>query len=527
MTWLRRSFHENHVPTRTLAVLVLVILIGGLTGFYVLFAEREVPPWDPSSMVLLSKAMLESATIQHIDINNAEVGPYFNPHGFDIRAPGDPQPYSVFPPGFSLVLAAAYKLGGLHWLYLLSPLLTALGLGAAAYLGYQLGGTWASVFAVILIATSRVVTTFATSLWADGPSLAFLLLGLALYVTARASERTPLFLLSGFCLGLLILCKFVNVVFVVLILGYHLAVTRGRQRAVWLGWLSLGLLPGVVGLLLYQSRAYGGALASAYRPWGQSLYNFPLFSIRYLFDKSPMPWNDISSQAIVQGLLRDMRIWLLLPLVGLIVGRRRSLAWLFALIALGNIAIYAVSVFTPRQFINMRYLLPALAAGYMLAAVALAWIAARMRSKIAQAALVSAVVVFSVGSLIWQTIPELTSRNTGTSNTIKLVQGTAQTMTPDSIVLAYSLADTFILYGNLSALNYRRIEASDIEQRNQLVLDAIDRLLATGKPVYLVQDDEHQFGSIYPDIQRRYLLRKVGTPLLAYQLSVANNNGQP
>ncbi|MCU0500163.1 MAG: hypothetical protein MUC51_00090, partial [Anaerolineae bacterium] len=83
-----------------------------------------------------------------------------------------------------------------------------------------------------------------------------------------------------------------------------------------------------------------------------------------------------------------------------------------------------------------------------------------------------------------------------------------------------------ILYGNRSVLNYRRIKASDLVARNQLVLDAIDRLLLAGKPVYLVRDDEGLFGSIYPDIERRYLLREVGTPLLAYQLSPVNH-GQP
>ena len=291
--------------------------------------------------------------------------------------------------------------------------------------------------------------------------------------------------------------------------------------------MTLGLAPGIVGLMVYQTRAYGAPFANAYRPWGQSLYGFPLFSLRYLFVKAPLPWNDISIQAIAPGLLRDMHAWLVMAFVGLVVTRRHQLSWLLASIGLANVAIYAISVFTPRQFINMRYLLPALAMGYLLAAVALAWIITRLRSKIAQTALVLLVVVFSIGSLIHQTIPELISRNTGTSNTIKLVQSTAQAIAPNSVVLAYNLADTFILYGNRSVLNYRRIKAPDLVARNQLVLDAIDRLLLAGKPVYLVKDDENLFGSIYPDIQRRYLLREIGTPLLAYQLSLATNDGQP
>jgi len=512
---------------QTLFRLVLVLLIGGLTGFYCSVAEREAPPWDPSSMVVLSKSLVETASIQYFDQNNIEIGPYFNPHGFEIRAPGDPQPYSVFPPGFSVILAGIYRLGGLRWLYLVPPLLTALGLGATALLGYQLGGEWGSIFAVLLIGASRVVVTFATSLWSDGPSLALLLLGSALYVVARNSGRASFFVGCGFCLGLVILSKFVNIIFVGLVLVYHLAAMRGRSHVSGLAWISLGLAPGIIGLLAYQARAYGGVLANAYQAWGQSLYNFPLFSLKYLFVKAPMPWNDISSQAIAQGLLRDMHIWLFLAFVGLFVNRRHALAWLFALIACANVAVYAVSVFTPRQFINMRYLLPALAAGYLLAAAALAWIVARLRWKVARGFLSLVVALICVGPLINNTLPELISRNTGTANAVRVVQVTAQAFAPNSVVLAYNLADTFILYGERSVLNYRRIKAPDREARNQLVLAAIDRLLSSGRPVYLVKDDENLYGSLYPDIQKRYILREMSTPLTAYELSPTGRSGQP
>ena len=76
-----------------------------------------------------------------------------------------------------------------------------------AYLGNRLAGAWAAVFAVMLLGSSQVVVTFATSLWSDGPSLALLLLGLALYVAAIATGRASLFFVSGLCLGLMILIE--------------------------------------------------------------------------------------------------------------------------------------------------------------------------------------------------------------------------------------------------------------------------------------------------------------------------------
>lgn len=507
--------------------LVLALLIAGFTAFYYVFAEREVPPWDPSSMVLLGRALVESASIQYYDPNNAEIGPYFNPHGFEIRAPGDPQPYSVFPPGFSLILAVVYRVAGLSWLYLTPPLLAGLGLWAAAVLGYQLGGTWSSAFAVLLIGTSRVAVTFATSLWADGPSLALLLAAIALYVSAQKSGRRLLYLGSGLCLGLVVLFKFINIVFVGLMLMHHLLVARGRERAIGFGWLSSGAAPGIVGLLIYQARAYGSALANAYQPWGQSLYDFPLFSLKYLFVKAPPPWNDISSQAIVQGLWRDMHIWLLLAIAGLLLYRRHPLAWLLALLGCANITLYAVSVFTPRQFINMRYLLPALAGGYLLAAAALAWLVTRLRRPAVQALLIVATGLICLGGLVQQTIPELAQRNAGTANAVNVTRATAQALAPNSVVLAYNLADTFILYGERSVLNYRRIKAPDLATRNRLVLAAIDRLLASGRSVYLIKDDEKLFGSLYPAIEQHYTLHEMGTPLTAYELRLTGRGGQP
>ena len=160
---------------------ILVGTIVALTCLYVVYAERTPPPWDPSSLVIMARSLVQGGGIHYYDANNALIGPYFNPHGFDIRAPRDPQPYSVFPPGFPLILSVAYLLGGPNRLYLVPPLFGVMTLGAAAYLGYIIGNRPGSILATILVGTSRVVATFTTSLWSDGPSLGLLLLALAGY----------------------------------------------------------------------------------------------------------------------------------------------------------------------------------------------------------------------------------------------------------------------------------------------------------------------------------------------------------
>jgi hypothetical protein len=492
----------------------LVVLIGCLIGFYLLFAEREVPPWDPSSMVILTENLSQGIGIQYQDAHNSQIGPYFNPHGFDTRSASDPNPYSIFPPGFSLLLVPAYLLGGLTALYLVPPLLSSIALAAAAYLGWTLAGRWGAVFSVLLIGTSRVVATFATSLWSDGPSLVLLMLGLALYVTGQSARRNRWLFGSGIVFGLMISTKFVNIVYAGLVLLF--SCVRARWRQVIL--LGAGMLPGLCILLIYQAQAYGGPLTNAYQAWGHSLYDFPLFSIRYLFERAPLPWNDISSQAIAVGMLRDMSGWIALAFVGLTIRWRSPNHVMLAMVCALNIALYAVSVFTPRQFINMRYLLPALAVGYLFAAVALAWVLQRIRNMAMRVVLVSVVGIFCIGQLAFVVAPELVQRNQGTAQHTRAVVKTAESFARAPVVLAYNTADTFILYGRVSVLNYRRVDAPSIAERNRLVIDAIEKLLAENTPVYLVQDDEILFRSIYTDLTRHFALRQLQTPLTAYEI---------
>ena len=468
----------------------LIVLIGGLSGLYFAYSEKFVPPWDPSSMVLLGQSLVQNHGLQYTDANNSKIGPYFNPHGFNIRAASDPQPFSTFPPGFSLVLAPVnFLTGSLDRLYVVPVIFGIIGLVSAAYLGYVLSDRWGSLFAVLIVGTSHVITTFSTSLWSDGPSLSLLLTGLALSIWAVRTNRRLAAVIAGLCLGLFILFKFVNVVFVgLLVIGLALFRSGDTRRVRW--YLLPGVAVGVVGMLVYQSIAYGGPLASAYQAWGQTLYSFPLFSVSYLFFRSPGPWNDISNPAIVSGLLTDMHIWSGLFIISLLVDRKNPLRLLLALIFVVNIGLYAVSVFSPRQFINMRYLLPALAAGYILAADVLARLMHRCPTRISQSILVGVASLICLGNLIGITLPDLTQRNTGTANAIQQVIATVQTLPPHSVVLAYSLADSFILYGNLSVLNYRRVPAANLAARNTIVLQAIDRLLCDGQSVTLVQDDE-------------------------------------
>ena len=167
----------------------------------------------------------------------------------------------------------------------------------------------------------------------------------------------------------------------------------------------------------------------------------------------------------------------------------------------------------------MRYLLPALAAGYLIAADVAARIILKLKSRLKQLALLGVVSGICLGNLGLVCLPDLTKRNDGTLNAVRLSIQTVKSLPADSVFLAYTLADTFILYGRASVLNYRRVESPDLHTRNQIVIHAIDQLLCINKPVYLVQDDQFLFNSIYGDLEREFALQAIDTPIKSFRIT--------
>ncbi|HEY4720621.1 MAG TPA: hypothetical protein VII92_02140, partial [Anaerolineae bacterium] len=69
-----------------------------------------------------------------------------------------------------------------------------------------------------------------------------------------------------------------------------------------------------------------------------------------------------------------------------------------------------------------------------------------------------------------------------------------------------------------SVLNYRRVTAPDLKTRNAMVMQAIDKLICRGQSVYLIQDDERLFNTIYPDLAQSYILQLNHTPIKSYEI---------
>jgi 4-amino-4-deoxy-L-arabinose transferase-like glycosyltransferase len=494
-----------------------------LTGVLILYAllllagaQRFAAPWDSGTMVAQGVMLAENHGLQYYDINNERISPYFHPMGFEVYAPHQSQPYSTFPPGYPLLIAVVYRLtGGLGAVYLLNPGLGLLGLIAAAYIGWTLGGPRTSLLTVILLGTSFVFFDQSTVWQSDGPSLSLLLISVALYQAAYRQRRNLLAVLCGLCLGLFIAIRFINVAYAALILVHALYFARGRERWWLVGWISPGVILGIVGMLMYQAQAYGGPLTSAYVAWGNDRYGVPLFSLRYLLERSPAPWNDYTLNAIVTGLVGEMGLWVVVALIGLAIDRRNPWRLLLGAIILTTLLIYGLSVFTPRA--NMRYMLPALAPAYILAADVTARVIARLRPYAVQVAALVAVGVISFGQMsgYWPTIE---ARNAHAAHNVQTVEEIAQSLPDRPVVLSYWANDLFALYSNASVLNYRKVDAPSLAVRNQHVIQAIQQLHRLDQRVYLIRDDERMFNTLYPALEGTFEIVAVQEPWPTFEI---------
>ena len=111
-------------------------------------------------------------------------------------------------------------------------------------------------------------------------------------------------------------------------------------------------------------------------------------------------------------------------------------------------------------------------------------------------------------------------RYAGITQYVNAVKELSLGLPADSVVLAYGASSTFILYGNVSALNYRRIEAVNTEDRLHQVVQAVQHLLALGYPVYLIKDDEAWFKQIYSPLDQAFTIKTMPAALPFFQITL-------
>ena len=273
----------------------------------------------------------------------------FVPAGFTPSPIAWGQSVPLCPAGLSLLMALALKIDGPTSVFLVVPLLGALGVLATYHLARQLDGPIAGAVAAVWIACSPIALYQVVQPMSDVPAMAWWAAGLALAVAGRQP------LLAGLAVSAAIMTRpnlapLALVPAGLLILGpAPEAANQGRrretsERARAALWFALGVAPGVGSVAWLQKAMYGSPFSSGYGNLAL------LFSLGH----------------VVPNLTR-YAAWLFsshTPLVALAVvapflsPKRRELA-LLAVFAIGVLAAYLpYVVFDDWWYI--RFLLPAL-----------------------------------------------------------------------------------------------------------------------------------------------------------------------
>jgi len=259
------------------------------------------------------------------------------PVGYGVSSLGTGQAATVWPPGYSVWLAAAWMLAGEAGLYALTPLLGLVALAATGLLcreilrPWQDGWRWlAAGLAVFVLATSHQQIERLAVPMADIPAQLFSMLTVyfALRTLHKPARRAAF--AAGLCLGMAFAVRYTQVLLAISLLsgGLFAAWRRLHPRRALLqagAWCAAGAGLMAVPVLAYHARVFGG-------PFSVGSAELTLFGWEYL------PQTAVS---IAGDLLRTNEFLFLLPL--LIWGAVRLwqtwrlpalmlLAWLLAIV---------------------------------------------------------------------------------------------------------------------------------------------------------------------------------------------------
>ena len=193
---------------------------------------------------------------------------YFETNYIFVR---DEKVFSVFPPGWPLVLAGAYRLGVPSWS--VNPLLGALSLLILFWLGRTLYGARVALIAVGVTLMSPFYLFTSASYFSHTLCALLVLAATCFTVRVVSGGAVAQVLLVGALLGGAVLTRYYTAVLCAIPIGVLLC-SRPRRLPASLAWLALGGAP-FAAFLLFYNRALTG------NPWSLSLSGVDLYFSRW------------------------------------------------------------------------------------------------------------------------------------------------------------------------------------------------------------------------------------------------------
>jgi len=521
--------------------LVLVVLLCGWSALlFVRYTQTVAPGWDSLAYKVAGERLAAGQDFSYCHPYNAQIGPYFTLSGFNVQAGDDACLYLNYPIGFPLLLAAAQRLFGSLGLeqsasvaWYVPALSATVELVAVFGIGSVLFGRWAGLWSAVVLAFAPTRLVFGTSLWSDLPGVAALTCGLALYLWAERTTRARLRWAGAGVAGIMVVLglftRYANGVMLLPWVAYVLLSQKRAAARDAVNWIfGAVVLAGVVGILLFNRSYYGGYLSTPYGP-EHGWYAWPAFSLRYAFGESPVGGQSMPATART---IWSNFAWLLLPAAWGVVRMRapqRALLLGSVLVAGGLYSCYAF----PPQGVNARFLLPAfpfigLSAGYGLWCVP--GVLQPHRRETGGAGLWRVLGVVVIGLVMLVPLPghlrDIAARNAGDAAYVGDVKQLVADTDSDAVFLAYGTNDAIAYYGQRMTLFYRRIPpfdpATDTYRWDELeprLVEAVERLLEQGEPVYYVQDSDPPFADSLNVLNRHFdLSLQEGKSLPVYRV---------
>ncbi len=495
---------ERRSATLALGALLVLLLLAGWA--YVGLRQRQPTISDTIGYVVAGRGLAQGNGLAYDDPLNEEIGPYFTLYAFGVTRPGDARFFLGFPPGYPLLVGAGIWLAGTDAAaFLVSPLLALLALlGAWGLAWTATGSPWAGFWAAALLASTPTLWRFGTEPWSDVAAAALAALAAWLYLRSRRPGAGPrrgwLAALGGVLLGY---SFFVRYAMVAVLPAFALAELLTARARVWSErwrWPFFALATlAVLGLPLFNQLYYGGFNLTSYSP-EHGWYPWPAFSFDYALGASPVGGRSLP--AIGETLWAGFGLALLLMLPGLARLRRPGRALVLGAV-LCLLVPYAFYAFAARE-VNARFLLPALPFLAAAMGAGVVWLGERLPASrwrlLAGLALALALI-----ALLPARVQALRQRNASTGALVDRVRDLAADTPADAVYLSYALNDHLVYFGGRSTLNYRRIPRSlpgdgryEMEQLEPCVVEAIDALLAAGRPVFYFADPDSPFWGTLP-----------------------------
>ncbi len=487
-----RPAGRPYLPFLLLGILILFmgVSLGKLTRTHPVGA-------DALGYVYSAQQLANGNNLVFSDSHNVDSGPYFFLHMFRMVKTGSTEATFCCPPGGPILFALGMILtGSAGAIPYVAPAMALLGILATFWFGWLVAqNKWVGLWAATILSGTALFWEFSTLALTNLPSLAFIMIGVSLFVLAqRENTKRTVFisLAAGLFIGFSFLIRYTNAILIgpsLVLYALFLRKTRlfGDKRQ-WAFWGIVALFSGSV--LLYNWIYLGGPFNTVYSTPELGAYPWPMFSWKYAF--GPSPANGYSAQAIAQTLWQNFYILLFLAPVGW-MSMQRPYRALNVGIVLTTVTLYGSYAFAARGG-NAQFLLPifpfiSLAIGLGITGLLSALAHNRLRWLLAGLILL----------LILAPIPakagELQKRNEASDSLIDRVTEITSRLPPDSVYISMRFNDVIAYYGGRSVFNYRRILRADpaIGQFDMVMYEAclvqtVDHLLEQNVPVYFIEE---------------------------------------